>query len=125
MLLVILQIIYQTIRTDEVTNTYRAKFVKKINSKALTFEELYKLTMPFSIANESKSSLSAHALGAKLFDNGTTMFMPIHDTNPYPSLMLGLNGYNLMRKCYTFFTHINDKFGHAKMDLDEIQIHVS
>ena len=89
-------------RKDFMNSIYLDNFESLIPN--LTIMQLYEMSIPIS----SESSFVVN--GSKLNEDGSSSYFQHQAHPPIESLMLGFNNDKLLRKCFTYFSHLDQEY---------------
>ena len=111
---------------DQLNSLYLDKFVAFVEKQDLSVDELSKLTVPYRQPYSSEGILfKVYATGSQIVEDGNSQFKTERDKKPIESVLFGHEDYKLKRKCFTFFSQLNEKYRDYKFRLDEMGIKVS
>ena len=109
----------------KLNSLYLDKFVAFVERRDLSVDELFNLTVPYKQPDINRGILfGIGAIGSLIVENGSSQFVPMRDERPIESLMLGHSNFKQKRKCFTFFSQLNQIYRHYKFRLDVMGIQV-
>ena len=98
-------------RKEFMNSIYRDNFESLVPN--LTFMQLYEM----SWVNTKDDHLFLGFIGSQKYPNGSTSYIN-HDTNsPVESIILGHQSGKFLRKCFTFFSHMDERYRHMDVDM--------
>ena len=77
----------------------------------LTIMQLYEMSIPIS------TEMTFFVYGHKLNENGSVSHIMDYSDTPIESIMLGFNIADSLRKCFTFFSHLDEEYRNYVMDM--------